>query len=71
MAPDRMKQMRLWAVETGDQQQMRRNVSEAALKPGDRVVVTGNTARDEGEWRLFLRTLMRPRDGWRWTGVSK
>jgi hypothetical protein len=71
MAPDRMKQMRLWAVECGNQQMLRRHVSEAALKPGDRVVVTGNSARDEGQWRLLLRTLLRPSDGWRWNEVNR
>ena len=71
MAPDRMNHMRLWAVECGNQQLLRRNVSEAALKPGDRVVVTGNAGRDEGQWRLLLRTLQRPRDGWRWNGVNR
>jgi DNA/RNA endonuclease YhcR with UshA esterase domain len=71
MAPDRMNHMRLWAVECGNQQLLRRNVSEAALKPGDRVVVTGNAGRDEGQWRLLLRTLQRPRDGWRWNGINR
>src|SRR2546425_3382745 len=71
MAPDRMNHMRLWAVECGNQQLLRRNVSEAALKPGDRVVVTGTPGRDEGQWRLLLKTLSRPRDGWRWNGINR
>ena len=68
MAPDRMNHMRVWAVECGNQQLLRRNVSDAMLKPGDRVVITGNAGRDEGQWRLLMRTLLRPRDGWRWEG---
>jgi len=71
MAPDRMNHMRLWAVECGNQQLLRRNVLEAALKPGDRVVVTGTPGRDEGQWRLLLKTLSRPRDGWRWNGINR
>ena len=71
MAPDRMNHMRLWAVECGNQQLLRRNVSEAALKPGDRVVVTGTPGRDEGQWRLLLKTLSRPRDGWQWNGINR
>src|SRR2546430_6773458 len=54
MAPDRMNHMRLWAVECGNQQLLRRNVLEAALKPGDRVVVTGTPGRDEGQWRRLV-----------------
>jgi len=71
MAPDRMNHMRLWAVECGNQQLLRRNVSEDALKPGDRVVVTGTPGRDEGQWRLLLKTLSRPRDGWQWNGINR
>lgn len=71
MAPDRMNHMRVWAVECGNHDVLRRNVSEASLKPGDRVIVTGNAARDEGQWRLLLRTMRRPRDGWRWNEANK
>jgi len=71
MAPDRMNHMRLWAVECGNLQLLRRNVSEDALKPGDRVVVTGTPGRDEGQWRLLLKTLSRPRDGWQWNGINR
>lgn len=70
-APDRLKQMRVWAVECGDRDQMRQRVAEGKLKPGDRVVVTGDTSWDEGAWRVRLRTLTRPGDGWRWKDASK
>jgi hypothetical protein len=70
-APDRTKNVRLWAVECGDQRQLRRTVSEGALKPGDRVIVTGHAARDDGEWRLRLRTIVRPRDAWRWSEADR
>jgi DNA/RNA endonuclease YhcR with UshA esterase domain len=70
-APDRLNQMRVWAVECGNHEQLKRNVSEAMLKPGDRLIVTGNAARDEGQWRLLLRTMQRPRDGWRWNEVNR
>lgn len=70
-APDRLNQMRVWAVECGDRDELRQRVQESALKPGDRVVVTGDTAWDEGAWRVRLRTLMRRGDGWRWREASK
>jgi DNA/RNA endonuclease YhcR with UshA esterase domain len=65
-APDQTKQMRVWAVECGSAEQFRRNVAEGMLKPGDDVIVTGDVGRDEGQWRLRLRSVVRPRDGWRW-----
>jgi hypothetical protein len=67
-APDRAGRMRLWAVEGGSREQMRRwIVTEDTLKPGDLVIITGDPGRDEGEGRLRLRTIVRPSDGWRWS----
>src|SRR5262245_19548979 len=43
-------------------------VENATLKPGDRVIVTGNPSRDPTAHRLWLRTVTRPADGWTWTG---
>lgn len=65
-ALDRAAHSRVWAVESGRGMQLRHALADATLKPGDRVVVTGDPGRDEGESRLRLRTLVRPRDGWRW-----
>lgn len=71
MAPDRQQQPRLWAIETSSGQLLREKLSAASLVPGDRVIVTGEPGRDEGVWRIRLRTLVRPRDGWRWTEVPR
>ena len=65
-APDRTAHSRLWAVESGRGLQLRQALANATLTPGDRVIVTGDPGRDEGEWRMRLRTIVRPRDGWRW-----
>jgi hypothetical protein len=71
MAPDRRKQPRLWAIESSSGQQLRQMLSAASLVPGDRVIVTGDPGRDEGTWRIRLRTIVRPKDGWRWTEVPR
>ena len=71
MAPDRQQQQRLWAIESSSGQQLREKLSAASLVPGDRVIVTGDPGRDEGTWRMRLRTIVRPRDGWRWTEVPR
>jgi hypothetical protein len=66
-APDRAAHPRVWAVESGRGMQLRHALEGATLKPGDRVIVTGDPGRDDGQWRMRLRTIIRPRDGWRWT----
>lgn len=66
-APDRAAHPRVWAVESGRGMQLRHALEGATLKPGDRVIVTGDPGRDDGQWRMRLRTITRPRDGWRWT----
>lgn len=71
-APDGSRHMRLWAVECGSRSQIRlQSLVEPTLKPGDHVVVTGSPGRDAGAWRLRLRTLVRPRDGWRWSEAGQ
>jgi hypothetical protein len=66
-APDRTAHSRVWAVESGRGMQLRNVLADATLKPGDRVIVTGDPGRDDGQWRMRLRTIVRPRDGWRWS----
>jgi hypothetical protein len=43
-------------------------VARDTLKPGDHVVVTGDISRTAGDFRLRMRTILRPKDGWRWGG---
>jgi hypothetical protein len=64
--PDQKKQMRVWAVESGEGSWLKARVDEGSLRPGDRIVVTGEPARDDGARRLRLRRLVRPSDGWGW-----
>jgi hypothetical protein len=71
-APDRSSQMRLWAVECGSSARLRlKGLIGQTLKPGDRVVVTGSPGRDAGTWRLRLRSIERPSDGWRWSDAGQ
>ena len=37
------------------------------IKPGDRVVITGNPGKNAGDHWLRAQTIVRPRDGWKWT----
>ena len=40
-----------------------------SVKPGDHVVITGSPGRNPADHRLRMRTIFRPKDGWRWGGV--
>jgi uncharacterized protein DUF6152 len=57
-----------WIVECRGAHQLRRQgVSWETLKPGQLVIVTGSPGRVTPEYRLRLRALVRPQDGWRWS----
>ena len=53
-----------WAIECGDGPGA--DVVRA-LKPGDRVIVTGFPAKRSATRRMLIRTLVRPSDGFTWT----
>lgn len=68
-APDDKGAVQLWAVEwLAALQLSRQRVDRTTLKPGDHLIVTGNPSRNPQEHRLRVRTIVRPKDGWRWGG---
>ena len=69
-ASDDKGQMQSWSIEWGGGAQLSQsNISRDTLKPGDRVIVTGNPGRDPAEHRIRMHTIVRPSDGWKWEGV--
>ena len=59
-----------WSVEWGAGLQLnRQGVTRETLKPGDHVIITGNPGRNPEDHRIRMRTIVRPKDGWRWSGV--
>jgi len=59
-----------WAVEWGAGGALSDNgVKADTLKPGDKVRVTGNPARDAAAHRLRMKSIERPSDGWKWSGT--
>ena len=56
-----------WVVEWGAAGQLAtQDVSATTLKSGDKVVITGAPGRNPEDFRLLMRTITRPSDGWKW-----
>lgn len=43
-------------------------VTKDTLKPGDVVIVTGSPGRVASEYKIHLKGIHRPADGWAWKG---
>jgi hypothetical protein len=67
MAPDENGEMQRWGVEWGGAGALAgQGVTRDSLKPGDKVVITGNPGRNPADHRIRMRTLLRPSDGFGW-----
>ena len=70
MAPDANKEMQRWAVEWGGGGQLgSQGVTRETIKPGDHVIITGSPGRNPADHRIRMKTIFRPKDGWKWGGV--
>jgi Family of unknown function (DUF6152) len=59
-----------WAVEWGSGQQLSgQGVNRETLKIGDHVVVVGSPGRNAEDHRMRMRSITRPKDGWKWSGT--
>jgi hypothetical protein len=67
MAPDEDGTMQRWAIEWGGAGQLGgQGVTRETLKPGDKVIITGNPGRNPADHRVRMVTLRRPSDGFGW-----
>ena len=67
-AADANRQMQRWTVEWEARGQLdHQGVTSMTLKPGDRVVITGNPGKNPGDHWLRAQSIVRPKDGWKWT----
>lgn len=44
----------------------RQGINAGTLKPGDRVIIVGNPARQPDDHRMRMVSVTRPSDGWKW-----
>ena len=68
-APDKSGQMRRFSAEWANPNRLgREGITKDTLRPGDRVVLVGSPGRDPDEYKLHLKGIERPADGWTWRG---
>ena len=69
MAPDDRGTMRRYGAEWQNPNRLvQQGITKDTLKPGDQVVVVGSPGRNAGEYKLHLKGIDRPADGWTWKG---
>jgi hypothetical protein len=58
-----------WTLEWGSVSQLSQSqITRTSLKPGDKIVITGQPARDNAAPRVLIENVKRPSDGWEWKG---
>jgi hypothetical protein len=68
--PDDNGATQRWAVEWGAGLQLnQQGVMRDTLRVGDHVVIEGNPGRNPQDHRLRMRSILRPSDGWKWSGT--
>ncbi|MBM3820079.1 MAG: hypothetical protein FJW14_13825 [Acidimicrobiia bacterium] len=68
-APDADGRTRTYAAEFASPNRLaREGITKDTLKPGDQVVVTGSPGRTASEYKIHLKSIQRPSDGWSWGG---
>lgn len=68
-APDARGQTQTFAAEWSNPRRLgSQGITAATLKPGDVVVVTGSPGRTASEYKVHLKGIRRPADGWAWRG---
>jgi hypothetical protein len=68
-APTPEGRMETYAAEWGNPRRLgSQGITKDTLKPGDVVVVTGSPGRTASEYKMHLKRISRPADGWSWGG---
>ena len=69
-AKDEQGTVQRWTIEWGSGMQLStQGLTATTLKVGDHVVVTGAPGRDPEDHRMRMRSIERPKDGFKWNGT--
>ena len=69
-APDESGAMQRWAVEWGSGMQLStQGLQATTLKAGDHVIIVGSPGRNPEDHRLRMKSITRPKDGFKWNGT--
>ena len=61
-----------YAAEWGNPRRLgSQGINKDTLKPGDVVIVTGSPGRTASEYKMHLKGISRPADGWSWGGGGR
>jgi hypothetical protein len=71
-APDPNGQTQTFAAEWSNPRRLSgQGITAATLKPGDIVIVTGSPGRTASEYKVHLKGIRRPADGWTWRNARR
>ena len=69
LAPDKSGKVQRVVAEWASPARLSQDgIAKDALKPGDRVILTGSPSRDPSEYKMHLKGIVRVTDGWKWAG---
>jgi hypothetical protein len=72
LAPDDHGELQKYGAEWSNPSRLRgQGVTAETIKPGDHVIVTGSPGRKASEYKLHLKVIERPADGWQWVARSR
>ena len=58
-----------WTLEWGSISSLQQySINRTSIKPGDKIIVSGQAARDPAAPRMLIETVKRPADNWEWKG---
>jgi hypothetical protein len=67
MAPDAEGQIRRFSAEWANPRRLTGDgVTRDKIKAGDRVIISGSPGRTASEFKIHLKSIRRPADGWSW-----
>jgi hypothetical protein len=68
MVTDETGQMQKFSAEWANPNRLQQQrITKDTIKPGDYVILTGSPGRNASEYKIHLKGIERPSDGWTWS----